>query len=425
MKCIYCNKETDLSISDIIPAALTGAKLTKRFVCREHNGFTNDHYEKKLIGQLAMFRNLIGLTERDGDPVRYSAKIEIDGYTVESKTVSDIASIVNPKSPFRATDENGNTVLIGDIERLKQIKDAGKNEIQAFNMANVEVSRVDDLRELLISREVLHAIAKIGYEWRCYHHEIESFDPTNYHEIVDYILSPESEEPFVSLVISQQAYTIMDSHMRTGSNMVFEYDDIDGFTYVVFGLFGVLMYKIRICRHGKAMLDSVNFNQAFFYHVDKSTEVIEFGTVGARTFSSEAPPQGLHRLYKDIVHRFSKLGERDLSKAYIANSVARIKPLLPRYKQGRLTIPDLLDFESKDRVIPIYILELLLRHKEEYNPDDTFRNNMVRILKTDDRYVFTNKLRTETINRYLKMDQAGEFCEMLEKAISFFETVCR
>lgn len=31
MKCIYCNNESDLSVSDIIPAALTGAKLRKRF----------------------------------------------------------------------------------------------------------------------------------------------------------------------------------------------------------------------------------------------------------------------------------------------------------------------------------------------------------------------------------------------------------
>ena len=48
MKCIYCNSEAELTSSDIITYAITGAKLTKSFVCKTHNAFTNDNYEKKL-----------------------------------------------------------------------------------------------------------------------------------------------------------------------------------------------------------------------------------------------------------------------------------------------------------------------------------------------------------------------------------------
>lgn len=40
MKCIYCNDDKHLTVSDIIPAALTGAKLRKKFVCHTHNSFT-------------------------------------------------------------------------------------------------------------------------------------------------------------------------------------------------------------------------------------------------------------------------------------------------------------------------------------------------------------------------------------------------
>ena len=246
MKCIYCNNEENLTVSDIIPWALTGAKLRKRFVCKYHNGFTNDHYERKMIEQLAVFRNQIGLTERDGDPVRYKAKIELDGYIVEEKTVSDIESIVNPKNPFRTKDQEGHTVLIGDIDQLRKIKGASEEKIQTINMANVEISRVDDLRELLISNEVLHAIAKIGYEWHCNYHNIEGYHSEKYHDIVEYILTPDSESAFVDVVVSGGAYAILDSCARTGSNMAFEYDDIDGFTYVIFSLFGVIIYKIRI-----------------------------------------------------------------------------------------------------------------------------------------------------------------------------------
>lgn len=48
MKCIYCNSETELTSSDIITYAITGAKLTKSFVCKTHNAFINDNYEKKI-----------------------------------------------------------------------------------------------------------------------------------------------------------------------------------------------------------------------------------------------------------------------------------------------------------------------------------------------------------------------------------------
>lgn len=404
MKCIYCNNESDLSVSDIIPAALTGAKLRKRFVCRYHNGFINDYYERKMISKLDFYRNLIGLTERDGDPVRFKARVEVDGYVVEEKTISDIASILDPKNPFRTEDESGHTVIIGETEQLLRIKGATKERIQPIDMGKVEVSRVDDLRELLISKEVLHAIAKIGYEWHCNRHGIESYDQGKYKDIVEYILTQESESPLVELVISQFAYVLLDSHARTGSNMAFEYDDEDGFTYVIFSLFGVLMYKVRICCHGKAVLSTTNKNFADFYHVDGSIEGVEFVTMGLNTITSEEPTVGLSRLCMDIKQRFSKLGERDLSRAYIKNNIEKIKQLLPDYKKGKLTLTQLLDFESQDRVIPVYIIEWLYTHRSEYDANDTFRNNMFRIFQTNDRHVFTKEMKTEVIDRYIDLD---------------------
>lgn len=424
MKCIYCNNESDLSVSDIIPAALTGAKLRKRFVCRYHNGFINDYYERKMISKLDFYRNLIGLTERDGDPVRFKARVEVDGYVVEEKTISDIASILDPKNPFRTEDESGHTVIIGETEQLLRIKGATKERIQPIDMGKVEVSRVDDLRELLISKEVLHAIAKIGYEWHCNRHGIESYDQGKYKDIVEYILTQESEGPLVELVISQFAYVLLDSHARTGSNMAFEYDDEDGFTYVIFSLFGVLMYKVRICCHGKAVLSTTNKNFADFYHVDGSIEGVEFVTMGLNTITSEEPTIGLSRLCMDIKQRFSKLGERDLSRAYIKNNIEKIKQLLPDYKKGKLTLTQLLDFESQDRVIPVYIIEWLYTHRSEYDANDTFRNNMFRIFQTNDRHVFTKEMKTEVIDRYIDLDQKTQFAEMLDEAIAFFENGC-
>lgn len=229
----------------------------------------------------------------------------------------------------------------------------------------------------------------------------------------------------MELVVSKSAYALLDSYARTGSNMVFEYDDKDGFTYVIFSLFGVLMYKVRICYHGKAELSAANSNCAYYYHADGSSEEIQFMTVGANTIASEEPAAGLSRLCMDIKLRFSKLGERDLSRAYIENNIEKIKQLLPDYKRGKVTLAQLLDFEAQDRVIPVYIIELLYVHQSEYDVNDTFRNNMVRILQTDDRYVFTKEMKTKVVSRYMNLDQKGEFAAMLDETIAFFESVCR
>ena len=130
MKCIYCNAETDLSVSDIIPAALTGAKLKKRFVCRTHNLFTNDNYEKIMIHQLDIFRNRIGLTERDGDPVRYYGDLAIGDYTSEKKVeLSDNKSIMDSDRLFRMKDTQGRTTLVGPKNKLLKIKGATEEKI--------------------------------------------------------------------------------------------------------------------------------------------------------------------------------------------------------------------------------------------------------------------------------------------------------
>mgnify|MGYP007035526499 FL=1 len=78
MKCIYCNSEVELTSSDIITYAITGAKLTKSFVCKTHNAFTNDKYEKKFVSDLDFFRNHLGLTTRDGNAIQYKADVSVD-----------------------------------------------------------------------------------------------------------------------------------------------------------------------------------------------------------------------------------------------------------------------------------------------------------------------------------------------------------
>ena len=114
MKCIYCNSEVELTSSDIITYAITGAKLTKSFVCKTHNAFTNDNYEKKYVADLDFFRNHLGLTTRDGKPIQYKADISVDGTELHNVKISNRESLYAPKDVVAGTDDNGNKIPLLD-----------------------------------------------------------------------------------------------------------------------------------------------------------------------------------------------------------------------------------------------------------------------------------------------------------------------
>lgn len=79
----------------------------------------------------------------------------------------------------------------------------------------------------------------------------------------------------------------------------------------------------------------------------------------------------------------------------------------------------MLDFEHEDRIIPMYILEQIYIHRDEYLPSEDSYKNMQRILRVNERYVLTK----EIIERYLSMDCGGSFITILNQAIKFFETI--
>lgn len=424
MKCIYCNNENDLTVSDIIPAALTGAKLRKRFVCRAHNSFTNDHYENAMIRQLDIFRNRIGLTERDGDPVRFSADLKIGEYTSEkSISISDNKSIMDTDRLFRMKDKQGNTVLVGPKEKLLKISGATLDKITDLPLADISVSSITDIRDLFVSETVLHAIAKIAYEWHCYINDVEEFYEDKYGLITSYILDPERSNTLVNVVDDAYVAMLADHFSRTGSNMLFEYSDSDGNIYVIFCLWNVIAYKVKVGMHSEKP-SIAHCPIAYFYHADGSQNGIMFGVYGDFHVKATPPNTGISESYLEIKSRLSKLGERDLSREYLHNCIMRISKKLPAYREHKISIADLLDFEHEDRVIPVYILEQIYIHRDEYNSAEDFYRNMQRILRTDDRFILTKETTNEILERYINMDREGSFVTMLNAAIEFFETTC-
>lgn len=424
MRCIYCNSDKDLTVSDIIPSALTGAKLRKRFVCRTHNSFTNDHYEKTMIRQLGIFRNRIGLTERDGNPVHFFANLSIGEYTSEKPiSISDNKSVMDTDRLFRMTNEQGNTVLVGPKDKLLKISGATEARITDLPLADISVSSRADIRELFISDTVLHVVAKVAYEWHCYVNDVEEFREDTYSVITSYILEPNQQNTLVSVVCDDYVMMLSDNFSRTGSNMLFEYNDSDGSVYVIFSLWNVIAYKVKVCRHNKGK-KLIHFPTAYFYYSDGSQKGTLFGVYGDFHVNAMQPNVGITELNFEIQSRLSKLGERDLSREYLQNIISEISTRLSAYTERKISIAELLDFEHEDRIIPVFILEQLYIHRDEYVLSEDFYQNVRRILRTDDRFVLTEETKKETLERYLSMDRTGDFVTLLHEVIDFFKTIC-
>ena len=239
-RCIYCNSD-DLSVSDIISYALTGAKLTKRFVCHKHNKFTNDNYEKKAIANLDFIRSSLGLTERKGTEIKYKANMDIDGISIHNVWVSGKRSAIyeDKKRLFHA-ERNGQKVLIGNIDKLKQIKGVTENNIEILDMSNSKLNTTFSLKTLFASEEMLRTISKIAYEWYCYIYGINNFECEEYKDIVDCVLLEKPVENFVEICVDNGLDYALGQFCYPGDNGLFAYEDIDGYKYVIFDFWGIV-----------------------------------------------------------------------------------------------------------------------------------------------------------------------------------------
>ena len=97
--CIYCRKEDDLSESDIVPDALTNAKIINPNVCHvEHNSKMSDKFESEVIEKLAFLTNYLNIkSSKSSHYAKYTATYVIgeDEYTAKN-IVSDEDFIKRP-----------------------------------------------------------------------------------------------------------------------------------------------------------------------------------------------------------------------------------------------------------------------------------------------------------------------------------------
>lgn len=405
MKCVYCNSEVELTSSDIITYAITGAKLTKSFVCKTHNAFTNDNYEKKFVADLDFFRNQLGLTTRDGKPIQYKADLSIAGTEIHNVKLSDRESLYAPKDVVAGTDIEGNKILMAPMERLEKIS---KGKVASVNISDVIVHKTVGSNDF-IGYHAIHSMAKMAYEWYCYINNIEEYKE-EYQEIVDYILG-KTEQEVVDIIINGNYYWAIDHLSEIGTNSFFQYDDLDGYRYVVIDFWKTIAYRIRICKSPNDCLKKVRTLPVilYLYHIDGSKTQQVFGVVlleeNKQAYFETIRPQNITAdIWRIFASRIGKImSTMVLSIHILKREVKNLSTKLDKYDAGKIDVTVLLGFEENNIVTTIDILSQLYLNKGKYDMKKTFNQNLPAVLNLD----------SDTIGR--TQEDKKKFVQLLER----------
>ena len=426
MKCIYCNSEDELTSSDIITYAITGAKLTKSFVCKTHNAFTNDNYEKKFVADLDFFRNHLGLTTRDGKPIQYKADISVDGTELHNVKISNRESLYAPKDVVAGTDDNGNKILMAPMERIEKIS---KGKASTVDISDVIVHKTIEADSFL-GFYAIHSMAKMAYEWYCYVNNIEEFKE-EYCEIVDYILGNKDGD-FVDVIIDGNYYFAMDKLSEIGTNAFFQYDDVDGYRYVVFDFWKTISYRVRICKSPNECFHDVRslLFELYLYHIDGSKTQTAFGafSIDSSTkpkFNTIQPQNVTIDIWRSFVKRIERImSTMVLSVHTLKREVDELSSKLKKYDAGKIDVARLLGFEENNVVTTIDIISQLHLNKDKYDVTKSFNQNLPIILNLDsDTVARTQEDKMEFIKFLVAMDKENKLSEYIWNGISVFNEI--
>ncbi len=418
-KCIYCNSSENLTVSDIIPYALTGAKLTKKFVCKEHNDYTNVNFESDVINNLNVFRNKLGLHDRQRGDVKYKADLTVDGYKINNINMSSRASFFEDKKRLFKSSKDGKDVYIGNVEKLIQKNGVNSENINILDTRNMMESFKFLPEDLLASDNMLLTVAKISYEWHCSINNINEYNEDKYGNIVNCILNKGNIEDFAEIVIDINLYNLFDKISSYGTHSLFEYIDTKGNICVIFSFWNVIIYKTIVCF---ADIPSKNLSRqckAYMYNIDKTTSNNFFGVYGSCDFLSMNPKDAIKQYHKIFIERLENLMKTIvLSYEKVRDLYKSLAKALDKYKESK-NFAQLIDYESNDRITIIKLLEDLYNYRDNYIKEKSFNANL-RNLYNENLIITEYEDKCEYISYLQKTHNDGNLAEIIESWLDNF-----
>ncbi|GAA3658007.1 hypothetical protein [Asaccharospora irregularis] len=267
--CIYCGESKDLSKSDIIPDALTNAKIINPNVCRvEHNNKFSDLFEDEVISKLAIITNELDI--KSSKSKRYSSyevKIKVAGVEYATK-ISSETELFGSNKKMRSVDGK---YLIGQIDEIRKIKAANDTNINVVDINQIEIDKIVKIDlPVFFSQAMYRMVAKIAFEWYCLNNEvnnkINSFEP-----IIQFITNGTGND-LVTIVSNREVYDLINKTMDFGSHTLLAYVGKDNSVNVLVSLFGMAIYNIRICN---SVIDECK-NNVLFQNLTLDAKRIQF-----------------------------------------------------------------------------------------------------------------------------------------------------
>lgn len=231
-KCIYCNAVENLTISHIIPDAMTKNNVTYYGVCKtKHNSEFSDKFEDKIIKEFSYVSNIIGIKTKSNKKPIYPVSLKVCD-NMYCKKIASLGDVGN-ESVIRSNDGHQK---FGPIELLEKIPHKG--EIIPFEDDEMNIS-IDFDVNLLISMEMGRFIAKISYEWICKKCDIcEKYDFFN--DIISYIEEGKGSNR-IKIMFEKNLYEQMQSFSEYGDHCIISFFE-EGKVKTIISLFGIAVY---------------------------------------------------------------------------------------------------------------------------------------------------------------------------------------
>lgn len=419
--CIYCGS-ADVTRSDIIPSALTKKKIIRRNVCDYHNRKINDEAENIVITKFSNVRNDLNIPTRKGKDVPYSIKLHIDGNEFLVDNFISVLDLMNEGIDCISSD--GKKVHIGkvDITKVKSLED-----IEYFTENTTITSSFNFDFTIFKSTEMLRMVAKIGYEWYCNKFNV-IYNQRNkkYESIINYIMreNPASkiDMNIVQIVTEHKFYQQIFSEVDCGTHALSITRDSAGMAYVIFILWGLVSYKIKIGYVSELYIPrSVRYDfycirydgSIYNLHVPKLLDICDI--------PSEFIESGFEAILDMLKQRFEKLfNESIVSKNNLKSTIHKISKVLENPEDDSVKISTLFSFIDGASGTVLYFLIKLSEHSEDYNFEDTFNNNLKRILKTNETYYTSVPELTEFFRKKI---ENGTILNELKKGLCVYRKI--
>ena len=237
---------------------------------------------------------------------------------------------------------------------------------------------------------------------------------------------------FVDIIVDGNYYFAIDQLSEIGTNAFFQYDDIDGYRYVVFDFWKTISYRVRICKSPKNIACDTRALafELYLYHIDGSKSKTVFGACSLDRSKKSAfyviQPQNMTiELWKMFVQRIEKIMSTMILSIYtLKKEVDELSSKLKKYDAGKIDVARLLGFEENNIVITVDIINQLYCNKDKYDFTKTFNQNLPVILNLDsDIIARTQEEKMEYIKSLVAMDKEKQLSEYIWNGIYAFNEI--